>query len=460
MSRGEPEMNCALKKNSEYFVTIEGYNSHAEGVARIDGCAVFVPRTVVGEVWRIKIVKVSSAYIYARPLELMKESPEREEPLCPYFGACGGCDTWHMSYKEELSFKLSKVNDALSHIGNQTFHVENIIASERITGYRNKGIFNLSSDENSVSFGFYRPRSHDLIAIENCLIQNETGSKVSACVAEFMKKHSIKCFDEETGTGAVRHVFCRNSVYTGDHVACIITARGFGAFTDELVNSLLYRCPELTGIVLCINKERHNTVLAGDFYTLYGEPDITDYIGRYEFVISPQSFYQINPPQAEKLYAKAVEFAGRGKTDSCLELYCGSGTISMFLSEKFTLVYASEIIPEAIENAKANAAANSVDNIEFICGDASEIAQRVLKQNKQFDCVVVDPPRKGMDVEAIDSVCSMSPDRVVYVSCNPSTLSRDILRFNSFGYILQDAVAVDMFPRTCHVESVVLMSRA
>ena len=452
--------SCPIKKNNEYIVTIDSYNSESDGVARIDGFAVFVPKTILGEVWHIKILKVSSSAVYAKGLELIRPSHQRIEPECRFFGSCGGCDTWHMSYEEELSFKLSRVNDALSRLGHQTFHVSDILPSDAVTRYRNKGIFNFGSADDMVSFGFFRERSHDLIPIDSCLIQNSLGERVSACVAQFLTSNHIRSYDEETGAGTVRHVFCRTSFYTEDAVACIISARGFGSLTDALVNRLIYEVPELTGIVLCINKGRFNSVLNGDFYTLYGNPDITDTLGRFRFVVSPQGFYQINPPQAEKLYTKAVEYAGRGNTDSCLELYCGSGTITLFLSDVFQSVYATEIVPESIENAKLNAERNNVSNVDFLCQDASDTAEAVLHSGRKIDCVVVDPPRKGMDEAAVNAVGSISPERIVYVSCNPATLARDIQRFERFGYTLIDGTAVDMFPRTCHVESVVLLSKA
>ena len=450
---------CTIKKNSEYIVTIEGYNSSADGVARIDGFAVFVPRALLGEVWHIKILKVTGTAIYAKGLELKKASPSRVDPECGFFGSCGGCDTFHMTYEEELRFKLSKVNDALTRIGHQSVTAGGIIPSESILRYRNKGIFNVSSSANGSSFGFYRERTHDIVPIDRCLIQKELGERVSACVTDYMDRLGIKAYDEESGTGTVRHIFCRCAIYTKDAVACIISARGFGAYTDELINTLIYRCPELTGIVLCINKGRYNSVLNGEFHTLYGRAEITDYLGRYEFVISPQAFYQINPPQAERLYVQAVEYACRGNTGSCLELYCGSGTISMFLSEYFSEVFATEIVPEAIENARENAERNSIGNIRFMCGDASDTADFARRSGMTFDCVVVDPPRKGMDESAVSAVAQIAPERIVYVSCNPSTLARDIERFNQFGYALAEATAVDMFPRTCHVETVVLLSR-
>jgi len=450
---------CPLKKNSEFIATVEGYNSSGDGVFRINGYAVFVPLTLFGEVWRIKIVKVTNTAVYGKRLELLQSSQHRIEPDCPYFGICGGCDCRHMDYSSELSFKLDKVNDSLKRIGHQSVCASEILSSELIERYRNKAVFNVCNTPDGIGFGFFHERTHDLIQIGQCLLQNEFAERSAACIIDFMTAHHFMAYEEENGTGTVRHIVCRNAVYTQDHIVCIVSARGFGVYTDELVNSLLYHCPEITGIVLCINKGRINSILDGTFYTLYGNPDLTDYLGRYLFEISPRAFYQINPPQAEKLYAKAVEYASAGKTDSCLELYCGSGTISMFLSEHFKTVFATEIVPDSIGNANDNANRNDINNIRFLCGDAAETANFVKESGMQFDCVVVDPPRKGMDEAAVNAVASISPERVVYVSCNPSTLARDIVRFNERGYTLQKVTAVDMFPRTCHVETVVLMSR-
>ena len=360
----------------------------------------------------------------------------------------------HMDYEEELSFKLDKVNSALTRIGRQTVTAQNIIGSDSTFRYRNKGIFNISCDGSKCCFGFYHARTHDVVPIEQCLIQMPLGEKVSQTVCRFMDSHKLLPYDEASGKGTVRHIFCRSAVYTKDAVACIISANGFGALTSALVEELKAACPELTGIVLCINRERQNSILAGNFYTLYGNPDIVDCLGRFEFNISPQAFYQINPPQAEKLYAKAVEYAAEGECRTVLELYCGTGAISMFLSEHFQQVTATELVPEAIENAKENAARNQIDNISFYCGDAAKTAEHFSQQQLKADCIVVDPPRKGMDRQAIEAVSAISPDRIVYVSCNPATLARDILLFNEFGYELRKATAIDMFPKTSHVETV------
>ena len=453
-------MENSIVKNKEYIVTIEGYTSEGSGVARIDGRAIFIPNTLKGEVWHVKIVKVTSSVIFAKGLECMKRSADRAEPQCPYFGRCGGCDTWHMTYEEELRFKLSRVNDALHHIGRQAYTAETILGCETQHRYRNKGIFNVTRTDGKASYGFYRQRTHELIPIDQCLIQMPLGERAARAVCEFLNDNDLLPFSEEDGTGTVRHVYCRSAVYTRDAVACIISARAFGAFTMPLVQALREKCPELTGIVLCINNQRYNSILAGDFYTLYGKAEITDYLGRNEFVISPQAFYQINPPQAERLYIQAMEYACSGACDSVLELYCGAGTISMFLAERFKAVTATEIVPEAIENARENAARNGFSNITFFCGDAAQTARHYQERHEKPDCVVVDPPRKGMDEEAVRAVADIAPERVVYISCNPSTLARDILRFNEYGYHLEAATAVDMFPRTCHVETVVLLKKS
>lgn len=449
----------SIVKNSEYIVTIEAYSSEGYGIARIDGRAVFVPKALKGEVWQIKILKVTSSAVYAKGLQMLRPSESRTLPGCPYFSRCGGCDLWHMDYEEELRFKLQKVNDALRHIGRQSITADEIIPAPVQTRYRNKGVFNVCDIGGSAYYGFFRERSHELVDISSCLIQMELGEKVCRVVTDFLNAHNIRAFDEETGTGTVRHVFCRSAVYTKEAVACIISARGLGAWQEKLIDELVLKVPELTGIVLNINKERYNTILAGEFYTLFGSPDITDYIGRNEFVISPQSFFQINPPQAEKLYARALEYAVEGETDTALELYCGAGTISLALADRFREVRATEIVPEAIENAKANAERNGISNVEFMCGDAAETAEFYNRCSLRPDVIVVDPPRKGMDEAAVKAAASIGAARIVYVSCNPATLARDILRLNDYGYILEKATAVDMFPKTAHVETVVLMTK-
>lgn len=443
-----------LKKNEKYTVEIEAYSSEGMGVCRIDGRAVFVPGTIKGEVWEIKLVKVGASAIYARAENCLKSSEERLLPECAHFGKCGGCDTWHMSYDEELRFKLKKINDALTHIGKQSLQADEIIGADSVYGYRNKGILAVGTEDGKTRSGFYRQRSHELICAEDCLIQNSLCRRVAEFVCSFMDRHHIPAYDEATGKGTVRHIFCRKSFYGSDAVVCIVAARGFGDKTKILIDGLLEACPELSGIVLNINKSKGNTVLAGDFYTLWGDANISDSLLGIKFSIAPQAFYQINPVQAERLYSKALEYADVTKNDLVFDLYCGAGTISLCLAQNAGHVIGAEIVPEAIENAKANAAANGIDNVEFICADAGDAAVALSERQLNPKVVVVDPPRKGMDETAISAVASMKPERIVYVSCNCATLSRDILRFSQLGYTLSKVCGVDMFPRTSHVECV------
>lgn len=448
-----------LIKNEIYEAEIIGYSSEGSGVCRIGGRAVFVPRTIAGEVWKVRIVKVTAAAVYGRAEEAVKLSSERREPQCENYLRCGGCTLWHMSYEEEKRFKLGRLNDALTHIGHQTVQAQEIIGSDCVTHYRNKGIYAVQNVAGEIKSGFFASRTHALVPVEKCLIQKELSDKVASAVTEFMREKGIAAYDEKTRKGAVRHVYVRCAVNTADAVACIVSARGFGENTAAFVEFLRKTCPELTGIVLNVNKTVGNTVLAGDFYTLWGSENIRDSLGGIEYEISPQAFYQINPPQAEKLYSRAVEYAAP-KGGTVLDMYCGAGTISLYLAKHADRVIGAEIIPEAIENAKKNALRNGIKNAEFICADASEAAEKLLNMGIRPEAVVVDPPRKGMDEAAIKAICGMEPERIAYVSCNPATLARDIVVFNECGYELQKATAVDMFPRTPHVETVVLMSRA
>ena len=362
-----------------------------------------------------------------------------------------------MSYDEELRFKLERVNSALSRIGKQTVQADEIIGSDSITRYRNKGIFAVSEKDGLAQCGFFRERTHELIAVDSCLIQNELSERAAKAVADFINRNHIRAYDEKSGKGSVRHVFCRKAVKTDDAVICVVSAKGFGDHTPDLTDAIRKECPEATGIVLNINKAKGNTVLAGDFYTLWGRDSIVDMLCGSTFTISPQAFFQINPPQAEKLYDRALSYAGSGAL--AFDLYCGAGTISLCLSHHFSRVIGAEIVREAVENAKANAAANGVENAEFICADAGKAAEELATRGLRPDTVVVDPPRKGMSEAAVRAVCSMLPERIVYVSCDPATLARDILLFSSLGYSLREVTAVDMFPRTRHVECVAKLIR-
>jgi len=448
-----------ITKNKEYKVIIDGWSNTATGVCHIDGRAVFIPYAVLGEEWIIKILKVTKTAIYGKGITLLKPSESRVEPECKYFSKCGGCDTWHINYDEELKFKLSSVNNTLHHVGNQEYLIDTIIPGDCCTNYRNKSITAVGYDNDKICSGFYRERSHNIINIENCLIQTELSNRVSNVITDWMESHKIKPYDEMTEKGSVRHIFTRSSIHTNEAVTCIISATGFGKHTQSLVDCLTEKCPELTGIVLNVNRNDNNTVLYGDFYTLWGSDVIHDSLCGLEFEISPQSFYQVNPNQAEKLYNKAIEFANLSGKETVLDLYCGTGTISLCLARKAKHVIGVEIIPEAIENAKKNAKNNEITNVEFVCGNSNDIKEIIKNKNISVDTIVVDPPRKGLQPEAIRSIVEINPQKIVYVSCNPSTLARDIKILSDSNYKLSDGVAVDMFPKTHHVETVVLMTK-
>lgn len=450
-----------LKKNQIYEAEITGYTSTGSGVCRIGGRAVFVPLALAGEVWDVQILKVSSSAVYGKGVELKKASPERVVPDCPVFGKCGGCDLMHMRYAEELRMKLGRVNDALARIAGLDFTVDEILGADEgcQLRYRNKAIFAVGKNGGGRAVtGFYRERSHDVVPAPDCLIQTETACAVAGALRRFMDEHHIEPYDEKSGKGQIRHIFTRCSAHLPQTVAVIVSARGLHEHTEALVCALREACPQLTGIVLCINKDPGNVVLNGEFHTLWGDDCIEDTLCGLRFRISPQSFYQVNPRQAEKLYERAVEYAcPDGGT--VLDLYCGTGTISLCLARRAEKVYGVEIVPDAVKNAKRNAAHNNIKNAEFLEGDAFAAAKKLNDRGVWPDAVVVDPPRKGLAENVIVQIASMEPARVVYVSCDPGTLARDLAIFASFGYRLEAATAVDMFPRCAHVECVVLMSK-
>lgn len=446
-----------LKKNDIFTCQITGYTSEGMGVAHIHDRAVFIKDTIVGETWEVKILKVTKGAVYAKGMKLIDASPARTEAVCPVAGKCGGCVLMHMNYEEELKMKLDKVNHALQRIGGSDFVIEEIIPAESELRYRNKGITAVGTDNGAVCAGFYRQRSHDIIPVSDCLLQSEIANRVNAAVLDWMREYNIPAYNEETHKGSVRHIFTRTS-RKGQVLVTVVSAKGFGTATNTLAPALLKSCPEVVGVVLNINKTKGNSILAGDFHLLWGSETIEETLCGYTFTISPQAFFQINPPQAEKLYNRAVEYAApNGGT--VLDLYCGTGTITLCLSAKADHVIGAEIVPEAVENAKANAKRNGVTNTEFICADAAAAAQSFKERGIAPDCIVVDPPRKGMYPEALQNIVDMHPRRIVYVSCDPATLARDVKLLGEQGYHITKGTAVDMFPRTHHVETVVSLER-
>lgn len=448
----------SLSKNTEFITEIESFSSDGAGVCHIEGRAVFIPGVIPGEKCRIKILKVTNTAVYGKCMEILSPSESRTEPDCPYYRLCGGCCTRHMSYEKEAQFKLDKVNNCLVHIGKQNVLADEIITADSRVRYRNKSIYTVSNKNGELVSGFFREHSHDVIDIEDCLIQSELSNKITRYFLNLMKEYNVSSYDESTCKGVIRHLFLRNGIRSKDLVLCIVARTGLGSATSSIVEKLVCTFPELTGIVLNVNKTKGNTVLAGDFYTLWGSSDMTDVLCENTYCISPQAFYQINPIQAEKLYNQAVEWAVTSPKDFVLDLYCGAGTITLCLAKKAAKVIGAEIVPDAIENAKANAIRNGVSNAEFICADAKDASLLFKSQGLTPNAIVVDPPRKGLNPDVIRDIVEMNPQRIVYVSCNPATLARDLKLFTELSYRVQMVKAVDMFPGTEHVETVCLLT--
>ena len=446
-----------LKKNSVHRVLIEGYSSEGLGIAHIGGMAVFVHGALRGETCDVKILKVLKNAAFAKAEAVIFASPERTEPKCPIFSRCGGCGLQHMSYGEELRFKKSRVEDALKRIGGLDVEISEIIGADDDERYRNKAQYRAGYEGGRAATGFYRQRTHDLIRAESCLIQNEDADRAASAVREWMDEFKVPAYDEKTEKGLVRHVYVRTA--GGQTLVCVVAAGGSLPGTQDLVLKIREACPDTAGVLLNINRRSGNVVLGDKNVVLWGRDYIEDTLCGLKFKISPQSFFQINRKQAERLYEKAAEYAGLGGSETVLDLYCGTGTITLIMARRAKRAIGAEIVAEAIEDAKENARRNGIENAEFICADASEAAAKLKEEGLPPDVFVVDPPRKGLSEDVIGSMLEMAPKRIVYVSCDPATLARDLGLICKKTYKVEKVTAVDMFPRTAHVETVVLMSR-
>ena len=443
-----------LEKNKVYRARIEGYTSEGLGVARIDGQAVFVHRALRGEDCDVLLLKVLKNAAFGKVVKVHEPSPHRVEPDCPYYGKCGGCDFRHMDREEELYAKKTRVQDALRRIGGSDVQVEEILAGERLH-YRNKSQFPIAADG---TVGFYKARSHQVIPVENCLLQKVDTNNVQLKFDRYIRLYNVSCYDERTRQGLLRHLYVRSNG-AGESLVCIFANGRELPHEAELVALLREASPRIVGVVLGVNTQPTGAILGKEYRTLWGTDVLTDELCGLTFRLSVPSFYQVNREMAEVLYAKAVEFAALTGTETVLDLYCGAGTITQVMARHAGRVIGAEIVPEAIEDAKANAERNGVENVEFFCGDASAVAADFAAKGLRPDVICVDPPRKGLAPEVVRAAAQMAPRRIVYVSCDPATLARDVKLFAAEGYGAVRAAAVDMFPGTANVESVVALER-
>ena len=444
----------ALEKGSIYTAVIDGYSSEGLGIARVNGAVVFVPHAVRGEEIDLRITKVMKTSCAGEIVKIHDPSPERMEPECPYAGKCGGCAYRHLTYPEELWAKRQRVQDALTRIGGLELTVEEILGAKNPEHYRNKSQYPVGADG---SIGFFQARTHKVVPIRRCLIQTEAADRTAQAVGEWMRRYKISAYDETTGKGLVRHV-CVRVNRKGESLCCVVVNGNKVPREPELAAYVTAAVPHTVGVLLNSNTRRGNVVLGDKYRTLFGRNYLMDTLCGLEFKLSMPSFYQVNRDQAEVLYGKALEFAGLTGNETVLDLYCGIGTITLCLAKAAKRVIGAEIVPPAIRDAKENALRNHIENAEFFCGDAADIAAKLESDGLRPDVVTVDPPRKGLAPEVIASVAAMGPEKVVYVSCDPATLGRDVKIFREFGYEAKRAAAVDMFPGTAHVETVVLLS--
>lgn len=450
-----------MNKNDTFTITIEDMGAEGEGIGKVDGFTWFIKDAVIGDVARVKAMKVKKNYGYAKLIEILDPSTYRVEPKCEFHKQCGGCQIQALDYRQQLLFKENKVRNHLKRIGGfQDLTVLPVIGMENPYYYRNKAQFPIrQGKDGNIITGFYAGRSHTVIPNTKCYLGDEVNEEILKTVLSFMKENHISAYDEETGKGLVRHILIRVGFTTREIMVCLIINGNELENSQKLVNSL-QKIEGMTSISISINKENTNVILGEKVKTLWGQDYITDYIGQVKYQISPLSFYQVNPMQTQKLYETALSYAGLTGGEVVWDLYCGIGTISLFLAQKAKKVMGVEIIEQAIEDAKRNAQINGINNVEFYVGKAEEVLPAKYKEDNEYaQVIVVDPPRKGCDEVLLDTIVQMKPERVVYVSCDSATLARDLRYLCDRGYEVKEVQPVDMFGHTVHVETVILMTR-
>lgn len=451
-----------VEKNKEYIFDIISQGYEGEGIAKIDNkYPIFIEGALKGEKVKVRIVKVNKNFAYGKLMEVLEASEERVNPPCAIYKRCGGCKLQHASYKAQLDFKWDRVKDCVSKIGKlDPSIVKYPLGMEEPWRYRNKVQLPIGLINGEVKIGFFAPRSHDIIDMESCLIQDEIGDKVVKLTREWIEKFNIRPYNvdgEYDEKGIVRHIMIRRGFTTNEVMIVLVTNGEKLPHKEEFVDLMVKNIPGIKSVIQNINSKKTNVILGLESKTLWGEDTISDYIGDFRFNISPLSFFQVNPTQTEVLYGKALEYANLTGNEEVFDAYCGTGTITLFLSQKAKKVYGVEIIPQAIDNAWINAKENKVENVEFFVGESEVVIPDLINKGVKADVVVVDPPRKGCDKKLLDAITNIDAKKIVYVSCDPSTLGRDLKVLEENGYKTLEVQPVDMFPNTAHIENVALL---
>ena len=447
-----------LVKNQIYEAVITDYTTEGQGVAHIEGCAVFVPNAIAGERVRLRITLVRKTWAAGRIVEILERSPHRVNRACPVAKLCGGCTFWHMDYEEECRLKADRVKNCLNRIGGESLTSVPILAAPGCEGYRNKAQYPVAWEKGRACAGFFKAGTHEVVAMDRCRILPEETDRVKTVVMDYVNKYRVPVYDEQTHRGLLRHIYVRRGAVSGQILVCLVV-NGEGLPKVSALIDALKAVPGFTTLVLSVNTQKGNAVLGDKFVTLYGPGFIEDTLCGLTFRLSPRSFYQVNHAQAQRLYETAISLANITKNDLVLDLYCGVGTITLAMASAAGKVMGVEVVPQAIEDAKDNARRNGVRNAEFFCADAGEAALRLEAQGIRPDIITVDPPRKGLNADAIEAIARMAPKRLVYVSCDPATLARDVALLKGQGFRVERVVAADLFPRCSHVESIVLLSK-
>ena len=447
-----------LTKNQIYETVITDYTTEGQGVAHIEGCAVFVPNAVAGERVKVRVTLVRKTWAAGKITEILEKSPHRVNRACPVAKLCGGCTFWHMDYEEECRLKAERVKNCLNRIGGENLEEVPILAAPTCEGYRNKAQYPVAWEKGRAYAGFFKEGTHEVVQMDRCRILPQETDRVKAIVMDYVNKNKVSVYDEATHRGLLRHIYVRRGAVSGQILVCLVV-NGDGLPKLPALIEALKAVPGFTTLVLSVNTRKGNAVLGDKFVTLYGPGYIEDTLCGLNFRLSARSFYQVNHAQAQRLYETAIAMAGITKNDLVLDLYCGVGTITLAMASAAGKVMGVEVVPQAIEDARDNARRNGIKNAEFFCADAGAAALELEQKGIRPDIITVDPPRKGLNSDAIEAIDRMNPKRLVYISCDPATLARDTALLKERGFRLEKAIAADLFPRCSHVETVCLLSK-